>query len=231
MGLFLNVRKKEKLKNFIRNNSLSIVLISITIAAIIAQSISGNLAYNDELKDFGKSPISYSEYLSTGHFMEAIFENWESEFLQMGLYVWLTVFLRQKGSAESKKVKGKEGVDKEPDKDKNNAPWPVKKGGVWLKLYQNSLTYSFLCMFLFCIIMHAVGGTNEENAENRMKGKQERVTVMEFAVSSKFWFQSFQNWQSEFLAVASIVILSIFLRQKGSPQSKPVDAPHYKTGE
>jgi hypothetical protein len=231
MSLFLNARKKEKLKNFIRNNSLSIVLIGITIITIICESISGNLAYNKEREDYGKPHLSYYEYLNSGHFMEGIFENWESEFLQMGLYVWLTVFLRQKGSSESKKVIGKEEVDREPDRTKRNAPLPVKKGGIWLKLYQNSLTYSFLLLFLFCIVMHAIGGTNEENAENIMKGKPERVSVLEFASSSKFWYQSFQNWQSEFLAVASIVILSIFLRQKGSPESKPVDAPHYETGE
>ncbi len=159
-------------------------------------------------------------------------ENWESEFLQMFAYVALTAFLFQKGSIESKDPDKTEEVDRDPRKSKNrrNVPWPVKKGGFVLVLYEYSLSLAFLLLFLMAFLLHAVGGAAEYSKEQIEHG-QPAVSVLEFIGTSEFWFQSLQNWQSEFLAVLTMVILSIFLRQRWSAESKPVDAPHSQTGE
>ncbi len=196
---------------------------------ISCQFFTGWHEYNNENIEHGYPPGTAVEYLTSGHFMEATFENWESEFLQMAIYVFLTVSLRQKGSAESKKLEGKEETDRPPQAH-SQAPWPVKKGGMWLKLYENSLTLAFVLLFFISFTLHFVGSLAAYNQEQIQDGKMP-TTASEYIGNSHFWFESFQNWQSEFLAVASIVVLSIWLRQKGSPESKPVDAPHSETGK
>jgi len=216
-------------QSFWHRNSLSIVVLSLMLIFLFGQSFTGWKEYNNEKKEHGHSEISFSSYFTTGHFVQATFENWESEFLQMALYVLFTVSLRQKGSSESKKLDEKEEVDREPIPHKN-APWPVKKGGWILKLYQNSLSLVFVILFIISFILHFCGSLtdyNEQQAEKHLPTEQ----WSEYITNSKFWFESFQNWQSEFLAVASIVLLSIWLRQKGSPESKPVDAPYSETGK
>jgi hypothetical protein len=138
--------------------------------------------------------------------------------------------LRQLGSSESKGIEGEEEVDREPDPKKADAPWPVKRGGWILAIYKNSLSIAFGILFFVSFVLHAIGSLKYYNNEQILKG-EEPVTMSEFLSQSRFWFESFQNWQSEFIAVLSIVVLSIFLRQKGSPESKPVDAPDSETGE
>ena len=206
------------------------VVFTIFLVLLVAQSVVGHNQYNEEQQQHGEAPISYGAYLQTGHFLEAVGENWESEFLQMAFYVMLTAFLYQKGSAESKKIGEQESVDREP-KPTANAPWPVRTGGLPLKLYEHSLTIAFIILFLISFSMHAVGGAAEFCAQQREHGSTECPTAIEYLGTSQFWFESLQNWQSEFLAVGSIVVLSIYLRQKGSPESKPVDAPHSETGK
>ena len=171
-------------------------------------------------------------YLGSGHFAEATSENWESEFLQMAAYVLFTVSLRQKGSAESKSISGDEEVDRDPrlDRDRPNVPYPVRKGGWLLRVYEYSLSLAFFVLFVLAFAWHLEGGFTLENEERTLAGLAP-MTFAEFASSSEFWFQSFQNWQSEFLAVAAIVVLSIWLRQRGSPESKPVSASHQQTGK
>lgn len=186
--------------------------------------------YNEERKEFLQPEVSLSAYLLSGHFYQTTFENWESEFLQMGMYVMLTIWLRQVGSSESKKMNEPEEVDREPDPNKKDAPWPVKKGGWILTLYKNSLSIAFVLLFLISASLHAWGSFRNYNEEQRFQGKPE-VAFGEFITESRVWFESFQNWQSEFVAVIAIVVLSIFLRQKGSPESKPVDASFDETGE
>jgi hypothetical protein len=178
----------------------------------------------------GLAELSAGQYFGSGHFLEATFENWESEFLQMGLYVLLTVWLRQRGSSESKKLYEEEEVDAEPDPNKEDAPWPVKQGGWVLALYKNSLCIAFLALFLASVWLHAKGGAEVFSIEQVHDGKA-AVSTWEYMTTSRFWFESLQNWQSEFLSIVSVVGLSIFLRQHGSPQSKPVDASHSETGE
>lgn len=219
------------MKKFLHENSLSILLLVITVLTLLGQLIVGWHEFNNELSDYGRSPLTFGAYLTSGHCIEAVFENWESEFLQMGLYVVLTVSLRQKGSSESKSLDGKEEVDREPSPSRKDAPWPVRQGGWVLSLYKNSLSIAFFLLFALSFFLHAVGGAKQYNAEQVLMGKLEQLSLWQFLGTSEFWFQSLQNWQSEFLSVLAIVVLSIFLRQKGSPQSKPVDAPNAETGE
>jgi hypothetical protein len=214
---------------FLRRNGLSLVLALFFLASITGQIFTGLSEYNSELSEYGQAPVGLPAYFTTGHFIQTTFENWESEFLQMGMYVLLTVWLRQQGSSESKKLDEKEEVDREPDPTRAGAPWPVRKGGFILTLYRNSLTLAFLFLFLLSYALHAHGSLAKYNQEQRLKGR-EMLTMAEFMKESRFWFESFQNWQSEFVAVISIVILSIYLRQYGSPESKPVDASLKDTG-
>jgi hypothetical protein len=177
--------------------------------------------------------LPFGQYLTSGHFIEAIFENWESEFLQMGLFILLTVFLRQKGSAESNPMpeeeqeEGEEAVTSSRPKSSAAKRQPRRGVGRWL--YEHSLSLAFFLLFAFAFVVHAISGAALENSE-RLAHHEPPQALFDFAFSSQFWFESFQNWQSEFLAVGAIVLLSIWLRERGSPQSKPVDAPDDKTG-
>ena len=220
--------------SFFYKNGLSITLIVLMLLFWAGQFVTGWKEHNQDLAEFNQPALSAKQYAISGHFASATFENWESEFLQMAFYVLLTISLRQKGSSESKKIKGEKGakeeeVDREPV-PASDAPWPVRKGGFWLKIYKNSLSIAFTLLFVLSFWLHFAGSFKDHNEEQRLKGKPEE-TVSEYIQGSHFWFESFQNWQSEFLAVASIVLLSIWLRQKGSPESKPVDAPYSETGK
>ena len=189
--------------------------------------LSGLHVYNDELFAHGRLPIHFPEYLATGHFVSATFENWESEFLQMGLYIVLTVKLFQAGSAESRPLPG----EKEPSTVKaGREPWPVQRGGWVLRIYENSLAIAFSALFVASFIAHWVGSWRLHRMEAILEG-QPTHSLLQHLSDAEFWFESFQNWQSEFIAILAIVILSIYLRQKDSPQSKPVEAPHSQTGD
>ncbi len=149
----------------------------------------------------------------------------------MALYVLLTISLRQIGSAESKDLEKKEAVDREPDPQKRDVPTPVKRGGIKLKIYQNSLPIAFIILFLLSWVGHLYGSYKDFNLQQTLHSKPPKA-LSAFLSEPQFWFETFfQNWQSEFLSVASIVLLTIFLRQKGSPESKPVDAGHMETGK
>jgi hypothetical protein len=218
------------MKRWLKDNSLSIVMFLLFAIFLVGQSLAGQRHYNNEQQTHHQPEVAYTEYIKSGNFIETVFENWESEFLQMGAYVALTVFLYQKGSAESKKLQGSEPFDQKPKKSKNaHAPWPVRRGGLVLKIYENSLLIAFTLLFLMSFFLHAYGGARQTSEENIVHG-QPSVSTVEYIETSKFWFESFQNWQSEFLAVFSIVVLSIWLRQKGSPESKPVNSPYAETG-
>ena len=219
---------------FLYRNSLSIVLLAVMLLFWAGQFVTGWKDHNSDLTEHGRAALTAFQYAGSGHFISATFENWESEFLQMAIYVLLTIWLRQMGSSESKKLEGEEGADNEEvDKEPRpgpEAPWPVNRGGLWLRLYNNSLTIAFTLLFLLSFFLHFGGSLKSYNGEQLMKGRPE-ATAGEYIAGAHFWFESFQNWQSEFLAVASIVLLSVWLRQKGSPQSKPVDAPVSQTGD
>jgi hypothetical protein len=216
----------------LRTNGLSIALTALFLLALAGQTVAGYLDNNARNRDRHSPEITLWQYVRSPLMLEATMENWESEFFQMGVYVMLTVILFQKGSVESKDPeKDEEDVDREPDPRRAGAPWPVRKGGLALALYRRSLSLAFVALFLVSFILHARGGAGVLNEEMADRGDPRRVTTFEYMRTSRFWFESLQNWQSEFLAVLSIVVLSIWLRQQGSPESKPVDAPHSATGE
>jgi hypothetical protein len=217
-------------QSFLKRNGLSLAVLALMLLSLVGQYLTGWQDYNSQRKEWHKPPVSALEYVTSGHFISATFENWESEFLQMAIYVLLTVSLYQKGSSESKdpEKSGEEEVDREP-KPHPGAPWPVRKGGLALKLYNHSLSIVLTILFLLSFYLHLVGSLKNHNEEDVAMGKP-ASTMAEHLGSASFWFESFQNWQSEFLSVLSIVVLSIWLRQKGSPESKPVDAPHSETG-
>lgn len=221
------------MRRFLRDNGLSLVLFFLFfVTFMVGQSVVGYLHYNEEQREHRQPTVTYGGYLATPHFLEATMENWESEFLQMFIYVLLTAYLYQRGSSESKDPDKEEAVDRDPrgSKDKKDAPWPVRRGGLVLLLYENSLCLAFLILFLVSFYLHAVGGAGEYNADQSAHGSPERVTTFGYMATSRFWFESLQNWQSEFLALVAMIVLSIWLRQRGSPESKPVDAPHSQTG-
>ena len=219
------------LRSLWHDNGLSIVLTSLFVLTMTGQIVTGWLAYNDDQRAHDEQEVALVAYLGTGHFGEATFENFESEFLQMAFYVVLTAFLYQRGSSESKRPDVIELVDLDPrdSPQKESAPWPVRRGGFALVLYENSLSLTFAAFFLISFAMHAWTGAREYSAE-QLAHSQPSVTVREYMATSQFWFESFQNWQSEFLSLAAMVTLTIFLRQRGSPESKPVDAATWDTG-
>ncbi|SKC65068.1 DUF6766 family protein [Ohtaekwangia koreensis] len=199
------------------------------VFSIVGQAITELKQHNEEMIEKNAATITMNVYLTSGHFLQATFENWESEFLQMALFVILSMFLFQKGSAESKDPDNEEDVNREPDPQKKDAPWPVKKGGWILGIYRHSLCYALTILFILSFSLHWYGSLKDYNEQRQLNHKPTE-TAVEYLSNSRFWFESFQNWESEFLSLFAIIILSIFLWEQGSPQSKPVDAAHSETG-
>jgi hypothetical protein len=223
--------QSRRIPAFLHNNGLLLACLGLFAVFFVGMVVSGAATYNQEQQEHGsQEQISVFTYLTTGDFVEATFENWESEFLQMGMYVVLTAFLFQKGSSESKPINEPAPQDQDPRGAQTNqhSPWPVRKGGVTLTLYEHSLAMAFFVLFFASWALHAVGGVKAFNEEQLQVG-QAAISVWRYATSSQFWFESMQNWQSEFIAVAAIVGLPIFLRQRGSAESKPVAEPHRHT--
>jgi hypothetical protein len=220
------------MKRFVRDHSLAIVTLGMFLTIWLGGQVwAGHRTYNDEQRAHGEPTVSVAEYLTRAEFGEATFENWESEFLQMGVYVLLTAWLVQKGSAESKPPDGDPTLDEDPrrHRDDPDAPWPVRHGGLALRIYENSLSIALLGLFLLAFLGHLVTGSRAFSAEQVAHGEA-HVSAFGYLFRAQFWFESLQNWQSEFLAVGALVVLSVFLRQRGSPESKPVHAPHHETG-
>jgi hypothetical protein len=215
----------------LRDHALSLTMFGAFALFIVLQSIFGWQVRNEELAQYGMPPDGYWAYLGSGHFGEAVFENWESEFLQMGFYVLLTAFLVQKGSKESKPPGQTDRPEDDERRAKPDSPWPVRVGGLVLVLYRNSLSIALLLIFVASFVLHLFTGTAEYNEEQALQSGSPPISSLQFLATSTFWFQSMQNWQSEFLAVGALVVLSIFLRQHGSPESKPVTVAHHVTGE
>lgn len=203
-----------KKHTFFYRNGLTIVFVALLLISWGAQAFTGYQQFNEELEEKGMATVNFAAYLVSPHFLEATFENWESEFLQMGMYVLLTVWLRQQGSAESKDLDKKEEVDRKP-KPGPDAPWSVNKGGWWLKIYSNSLSIAFFLLFLISFVLHFIGSRGHYNIEQAAMHKP-LASAGEYISNSKFWFESFQNWQSEFLSVAAIVL---FISGNGVPRN------------
>jgi hypothetical protein len=218
-------------RSFLHDNGLSLAAFGLFVASLAGQAVTGRAFYNEEALQHGRQALTLLGYLSSGAFIEAVFENWESEFLQMALFVILTKGLRQKGSSESKRLAEPEDVDEDPRRHRADpqAPWPVHKGGLLLRAYEHSLSIALVLLFLAAFALHAYGGMLDHNEDEARHGG-EFMGLIGYVSSPRFWQESFQNWQSEFFSVAALVLLSIVLRERGSPQSKAVADPHRNTG-
>jgi hypothetical protein len=227
-------RQRRRIDRFFRENGLSLAAFGLFLICLIGQVLTGAREYNDDQREHGQPTVGTAEYLRSGHFVEVTFENWESEFLQIAAFVLLTVKLRQKGSPESKGLTGDEEVDEDPRDARRSpqrlakAPWPVRRGGLVLGLYEHSLSLALILLFIGSFVLHAIGGAAEFSEEQLVHGGA-AVSTLAYVGTSRFWFESFQNWQSEFLSVGMLFVLTVFLRERGSPQSKPVAAAHSET--
>lgn len=230
LSSFNHIFNTMKRTHFLKRNALSITFLLLMIISLAGQVYTGWKEHNDFLNTYGKPATSLNYYLVSGHFLQATFENWESEFFQMALFVILTVFMKQEGSSESRPMEDGPG-DKEGEcKPLKNSPWPVRKGGVILLLYKYSLSIALTLLFFLSFGLHWYGSYLDFNEKQLLEGLP-LTTSIAYLGHSKFWFESFQNWQSEFLSIFAIIFLSIYLRQAGSSQSKKVNAPHSETGE
>lgn len=218
------------MKNIFKNNGLAIVLMLLFLASIVGQFLTGWHVENEELSRHGAQAIPLAQFISNPLFLSTVFENWESEFLQMATFIILTACLVQRGSPESR------DPDEPPrDKDlskqarKPDAPAILRWGRTARELYANSLGLVLFALFAVAFILHWLFSAREAAEEAASHGET-AASAIEHLFSAQFWFESFQNWQSEFLSTAVLVVLSIWLRQKESPESKAVAAPHSQTG-
>ena len=210
------------MRTFVRNNGLSLALGAMFLVSVAGMVLTGQAAFNKELADHGQAAMSLMAYLTTGEFLSALFENWESEFLQMATYVVLTAMLFQRGSSESR------DPDK-PYRPDDELPWRARYPlAAWL--YAHSLGLVLALLFLASLLLHWWFSMVAANAEALRHGGEVQ-TVGSYLLDPQLWFESFQNWQSEFLSTAVLVVLSIFLRHQGSPESKPVAAANSETGD
>ena len=214
----------------IKNNGLTIVLMLLFAATLIGQWITGWHVENEELSRHGESAITLGQYATNATFISTVFETWESEFLQMSAYVVLTGILIQKGSAESKAPdEPPRDSDLEKQANKKGAPKILKAGAAARWLYAHSLGIALFLLFVASFVLHWVNSAGAAAEEALQHGEAAKSTIA-YLGEPELWFESFQNWQSEFLSTAVLVVLSIFLRQRESPESKAVAAPDDQTG-
>jgi hypothetical protein len=225
----------------LRNTSLSWVFLLLFAAALLGQAIAGNAQYNNEEAEhaalLNETPqfLSFARYVVSSHFWQAVMENWQSEYLQFTLYAFATVWLLQRGSTESKPL-DQAGAESDADQmvgehARPDSPAWAKVAGLRRTLYSNSLVLTMGTIFLLSWFAHSVTGWSEYNADAlEHEDPSGRLSWLQYLGSADFWSTSLQNWQSEFLAVGSMTVLSIYLRQRGSPESKPVGAAHAETG-
>jgi membrane protein implicated in regulation of membrane protease activity len=216
------------MKRFARENSLSLFFLAIFLLALLGQAISGHNLYNEEALAHREETIGFWRYLTSSSFGQAVMENWQSEYLQFALFALVTVWLLQKGSPESKELDEAGTESDEEQKVGRHAeaasPRWAKYGDFRTTIYSNSLIIVMALVFLGSWFAQSVTGWTDFNQEQQAHGDP-RLSWLGYIGSSEFWESTFQNWQSEFLAVGSFAILAVYLRQRGSPESKPVGAP------
>ena len=217
----------------LRQNGLSWFFGIILLLTLIGQAFTGVAEYNSQVVVDDLPQMGIGEYVTSSQFAVDVAENWQSEYLQFLLYIVLTVWLVQRGSPESKPVDERGGEDDQKQKlgahaSKNSPKW-ARAGGWRTTLYSNSLGLVMALFFLGSWGAQLVAGTSAYNSE-RLQNLLAPISMPQYLVSANFWNRTLQNWQSEFLAVGSMVVLSIYLRQRGSPESKPVGSPHTATG-
>ncbi len=211
------------MRTFFRNNGLTIALMALFLFSVVGMAWSGHTTHNQELVEHGAPAIGLLTYLESGAFLSALFENWESEFLQMSVYVILTAMLFQRGSAES-------SDPDDPERPDDELPAGLRlRYPVLSWLYSSSLGLALAVLFVLSFVLHWMASFATAN-EQALRHGGELQTIGAYLFDAQLWFESFQNWQSEFMSTAVLVVLSIFLRQKGSPESKPVGATSAETG-
>jgi hypothetical protein len=214
------------MKSFLRNNGLSLALMALFLVTLVGQAWAGLMDFNSEQREHALATIGMGQYLLSGHFWQAVGENWESEFLQMAMFVVLTIFLFQKGSPESNDPDDPDDPEKLVERSSDpRAPWPVRRGGLIGRMYAHSLSAAFALLFALSFTIHVVGGHRAYVREQHLN-HQPTPDLMEYVASGTFWFESMQNWQSEFLSLAAMVWLSKYLREHKSAESKAVASPH-----
>jgi hypothetical protein len=221
------------MRRFLRDHSLSLFFLTIFLAALVGQAIAGHVLHNEEATAHGDETISIWRYIVSSDFGNAVMENWQSEYLQFMLFMLATVWLLQRGSPESKEP-GKEGLEtleeqKIGEHAEEESPEWAKPRGIRTFVYSNSLLIVMAIIFVGAWFAQSVTGWTTFNAEQTDHGEA-AVSWLTYIGSADFWEATLQNWQSEFLAVGSFAAFTIFLRQRGSPESKPVGAPHDATG-
>ncbi|MDR2293909.1 MAG: hypothetical protein LBE05_01710 [Microbacterium sp.] len=215
---------------WIRDNGLSLAFLAIFLVTLVAESVVGLAYTNEQLAQHRQSAVGYLDYVTSSDFLVDVAENWQSEFLQFFLFILATVWLIQRGSPESKKP-GDEGIGSEEDQliaehAAPDSPRWARVRGFRLWLYSNSLLLLMGSIFLLSWFAQSLAGRVVASEENAQHGLGE-VSWLEYVASPEFWNRTLQNWQSEFLAVGAMVAFSIFLRQRGSSESKPVGVPHH----
>jgi hypothetical protein len=214
---------------FFRNNGLSLVLLALFLASILGHWLTGWRFENAELVRHGEPGLTLAQYTTNAQFISTIFENWESEFLQMSAYVLLTSWLFQKGSAESADpAKAPRDDHLAAQARRKDAPAILRRGRIARWVYANSLGLVLLLLFVGSFLLHWKYSAAQA-AEEAISHGERPLSMGEYLFDAQLWFESFQNWQSEFLSTAVLVLLTIFLRQRESPESKPVAAPHAQT--
>jgi len=221
------------MRAFLKHNSLSIAFLALFLTALILQAFAGHADFNEDQLRHDNPTMSLGRYVISSEFGVAVLENWQSEYLQFTLFIVATVWLLQRGSPESKQV---DKAGRESDKDqlvgehaKPDSPRWAKAADLRRTLYENSLLIVMAAIWLASWFAQSITGVNEYNAE-RLDHHQLPVSWSAYLGSPDFWEKTLQNWQSEFLAVGSMAILAVYLRQRGSPESKPVGTPHHATG-
>jgi len=222
------------MRRFLRDNGLSIGFGVIFLLALIGQAFAGNADFNNQQLANGGAPIGFLEYVTSADFAVDVTENWQSEYLQFLLFVLATVWLVQRGSPESKSL---DDIGLESDQKQklgkfttNQSPAWARAGGWRTSVFSNSLGLTMGLLFLLSWLAQSIAGWNAFNGE-QLADLEDPVSWGSYLLAADFWNRSLQNWQSEFLAVGSMAILSVYLRQRGSPESKPVGAPHATTDE
>jgi hypothetical protein len=205
-------------QGWIRKNSLSLTFFILFLISLVGTSISGLHSYNQQLSSHKLPEIQYAQYLRTGTFLDGIFVNWQAAILQLGSLIFFGAFLYQKGASHSRK----------PEEDSREKRKQERRGRSWI--YRNSFSLGMTVIFLASFVAHMVFGTSAQN-ELLMLSDQPRISVHEYIKSGTFWFKTLQAWEAEFIAIFIFLILSIYLRQQNSAESKPVNADNQVTGE
>jgi hypothetical protein len=220
------------MRRWIRDNSLSLFFLVIFLAALVGQAIAGHALHNDEAVAHHSETMSFWRYIRSSDFGNAVMENWQSEYLQFMLFMLATVWLVQRGSPESKKPQDAgRGADQKqrvgPHAGPDSPEW-ARAGGFKTAIYSNSLLIVMAIIFFGSWFAQSVTGWTAFNAE-QVEHHQATVSWLDYLGSADFWEATLENWQSEFLAVGSFAAITVYLRQRGSPESKPVGAPHHST--